>query len=43
MSKYVNSITELIGRTPIVKLNHVGDENSAEVFVKLEYFNPGAV
>lgn len=42
MSKYVNSITELIGRTPIVKLNHVGDENSAEVFVKLEYFNPGS-
>ncbi len=42
MSKYVNSITELIGRTPIVKLNHVGDENSGEVFVKLEYFNPGS-
>jgi len=42
MSKYVNSITELIGRTPIVKLHHAGDENSAEVFVKLEYFNPGS-
>lgn len=42
MSNYVNSITELIGRTPIVKLNHVGDENSGEVFVKLEYFNPGS-
>lgn len=42
MSKYVNSVTDLIGRTPIVKLNHVGDENSAEVYVKLEFFNPGS-
>lgn len=42
MSKYVNSITELVGRTPIVKLNNVVDENSAEVYLKLEYFNPGS-
>ena len=41
MSKYVNSITELFGRTPIVKLNNIVDENSAEVYLKLEYFNPG--
>ena len=42
MSNYVNSITELIGRTPIVKLNNVVDENSAEVYLKLEYFNPAS-
>ncbi|WP_033826395.1 cysteine synthase A [Bacillus andreraoultii] len=42
MSKYVNSVTELIGRTPIVKLNHATDENAAEIYVKLEYFNPGS-
>lgn len=42
MSKYVNSVTELIGRTPIVKLNHIADENAAEVYLKLEYFNPGS-
>lgn len=35
----VNHIDELIGHTPIVKLNL--DDNSAEVYVKLEYFNPG--
>ena len=42
MSKYVNSITELVGRTPIVKLNNVVDESSAEVYIKLEYCNPGS-
>ncbi|GIM46076.1 cysteine synthase [Collibacillus ludicampi] len=38
--RVANNITELIGKTPIVKLQHV-DEGFAEVFVKLEYFNPG--
>ncbi|MCU9615267.1 cysteine synthase A [Caldibacillus lycopersici] len=42
MLKAVNSVTELIGQTPIVKLNHMVDENSADVYVKLEYFNPGS-
>lgn len=40
--KVANNIAELIGKTPMVKLNRVVDENSAEVFVKLEYFNPGS-
>ena len=39
--KVVNSITELIGKTPMIKLNKLVDENSAEVYVKLESFNPG--
>ncbi|MGE4272310.1 MAG: cysteine synthase A [Desulfitobacterium sp.] len=38
--KVVESITELIGRTPIVKLNHLPSIKGAEVFVKLENFNP---
>lgn len=42
MSKLANSVTELIGRTPIVKLNHVTSENEGNVYVKLEYFNPGS-
>ncbi|MDM5331807.1 cysteine synthase A [Ureibacillus composti] len=42
MSKLVNSVTELVGRTPIVKLNHVTSENEGNVYVKLEYFNPGS-
>ena len=32
---------DLIGKTPIVKVNNMVDENSAEVYVKLEKFNPG--
>ncbi len=42
MSKYVNSVTDLIGKTPIVKLQNSTDENSAEVYLKLEFFNPGS-
>ncbi|MGI1658722.1 MAG: cysteine synthase A [Desulfitobacterium sp.] len=38
--KVVGSITELIGRTPIVKLNHLPSAEGAEVFVKLENLNP---
>lgn len=35
------NISELIGNTPLVRLNRIAPENGAEVFVKLEYFNPG--
>ncbi|QIB26562.1 cysteine synthase A [Caloranaerobacter azorensis] len=37
-----SSIIETIGNTPIVKLNNIVDKNSADVYVKLEYFNPGS-
>src|SRR5690625_4656599 len=40
--KVVNNIVELIGETPIVKLNRTIDEDSADVYVKLEYYNPGS-
>lgn len=40
MSKIVSDVTQLIGNTPVVRLNRLVDENSAEVCVKLEYFNP---
>ena len=39
--KVVNHIYELIGETPMVRLNSLVDKDSAEVLVKLEYFNPG--
>lgn len=42
MSKLYNNITELIGNTPIVKLNHLVPEDAADVYVKLEAFNPGS-
>ncbi|WP_295774483.1 cysteine synthase A [uncultured Limosilactobacillus sp.] len=41
MTKQIyNSINELIGNTPIVKLNRVVPEGAADVYVKLEFFNP---
>ncbi len=39
--KLYNSILELIGHTPIVKLNHLPDPKGASVYIKLESFNPG--
>lgn len=42
MVRVANSITELIGNTPIVKLNRLTDETSADVYLKLEYMNPGS-
>lgn len=42
MAKIVNNITELIGDTPLVRLNRIVPEDSAEIYVKLEYQNPGA-
>ncbi|TDF91569.1 cysteine synthase A [Paenibacillus piri] len=42
MAKLVQSVTDLIGGTPLVKLNRVVPEGSAEIYVKLEYQNPGA-
>ncbi|MBP2100285.1 cysteine synthase A [Enterococcus rivorum] len=42
MTQLFHSITELIGNTPIVKLNNIVPEGAAQVYVKLEYFNPGS-
>jgi cysteine synthase A len=39
--KRARSITELIGRTPLIRLNRISDETGAEVLGKLESFNPG--
>src|SRR5260221_8400446 len=38
--RIANSITELIGNTPLVRLNRIVGESSAQVVCKLEYFNP---
>lgn len=42
MTKIYQSVTELVGHTPIVKLNKVVEEDSADVYVKLEFYNPGS-
>lgn len=38
--KIYNNITELIGNTPLVRLNRLNPEGGADVILKLEYFNP---
>lgn len=42
MNKVYNAIDELIGNTPIVKLNKLVEKDSADVYVKLEWYNPGS-
>ncbi|MCP2047751.1 cystathionine beta-synthase [Paenarthrobacter histidinolovorans] len=39
--KYAQSVLDLIGNTPLIKLNHVTDGIRATILVKLEYINPG--
>jgi cystathionine beta-synthase len=36
-----NSILEVIGNTPLVRLNHVAKDVPAPVYVKADYLNPG--
>lgn len=37
----VKNVLELIGWTPMVKLNRIVDEDMAKIYAKLESFNPG--
>ena len=41
MSRIYNNITELVGNTPLVRLNRVND-TQATVVAKLEFFNPAS-
>lgn len=36
------SVADLVGKTPLVKLNRMTGPEDADVYVKLEYFNPGS-
>ncbi|MEH7096565.1 cysteine synthase A [Neobacillus vireti] len=38
--RVVDNIAELIGETPLVKLNRVVPEEGASVYLKLEFYNP---
>ncbi|MFN4324416.1 MAG: cysteine synthase A [Azonexus sp.] len=39
--KIANNVTELVGNTPLVKLNRITAGTGATVVTKLEFFNPG--
>lgn len=40
MENIYKDITKLVGNTPLVKLNRVAEGTHAEIYAKLEYFNP---
>ena len=44
MTRIYNNITELIGNTPLVRLNRISREEGAlaEILLKLEFFNPAS-
>ncbi len=42
MAKVYDNITEVFGRTPLVRLNRVTDGTDATVLAKLEFYNPSA-
>ena len=39
--EYVEHVTDLVGNTPLVKLNALAEGVAATVLAKVEYFNPG--
>jgi len=42
VARNVQSVTELIGETPVVKVSRLTGENDADLYLKLEYMNPGS-
>jgi cysteine synthase A len=38
--KIANDVTELVGNTPLVRLNRIARNTQAEIIAKVEYFNP---
>lgn len=40
MGKIYDNVTELVGRTPLVRLNRLTDGLGAQVVAKLEFYNP---
>jgi cysteine synthase A len=40
--KTYDNITQVVGNTPLVRINHIMDGAKAKVFAKLEFYNPTA-
>jgi cysteine synthase len=41
MARIATNISDLVGRTPVIKLTRLAPERDVELFAKLEAFNPG--
>jgi len=41
MKREFNNILEAIGKTPLIRLNRIAKDIKSEIYVKLEYLNPG--
>lgn len=41
MKQEFNNILEVIGKTPLIRLNRMAKDIKSEIYVKLEYLNPG--
>ena len=41
MKKFNRTVLDAIGNTPIIKLQKVASHIESEIYVKLEYMNPG--
>ncbi|MGI6609546.1 MAG: cysteine synthase A [Limnochordia bacterium] len=41
MARVASSVIDLIGDTPLLRLNHISERTGADVYAKLECFNPG--
>lgn len=39
-SEPVNSVLDLVGNTPLVRINNLVGDDSAEIYAKVEFFNP---
>lgn len=42
MTRVGNSVADLVGQTPLVRVNKMTGPEDAEIYLKLEYFNPGS-
>lgn len=41
MSRTVNSVVDLIGNTPLIRLKRASEETGCEIYAKAEFLNPG--
>ena len=41
MARMARNVIDLIGNTPLMRLNKISEQTGAEVYAKLEFFNPG--